>query len=47
MRVVSALIDSITAVDDGFEHREPADPLSRILVALQDVIDVIDLPEPF
>ena len=46
-RVVGTLIDSIAALDDGFEHREPDDPLSRILVALQDVIDVIDQPEPF
>lgn len=46
-RVVSALIDSIAALDDGFEHREPDDGLSRILVALQNVLDVIDPPEPF
>ena len=46
-RVVSPLIDSIAALDDGFEHRQPDDGTSRILVALQDVLDVIDPPEPF
>ena len=45
--VVTGLLDSIALIEqDELECYEVDDPRSRLLLALQDALDVLDPPEP-
>ena len=45
--VLTGLIDSIAVIEqDELDHYEVDDPRARLLLALQDALDVLDPPEP-